>query len=74
MKSAGKQEAAKKKLDAYKKKANDELAKAREKFKKHEKNVQAYVKKNPAQAAAIAAGLGALLGAATMSLINRKKK
>lgn len=54
-----------------KKKALQELSKAKAKFVSYEKRVLAYIKKHPSKAVAIAAGLGAAIGAVALA---RKRK
>lgn len=61
-------------LKKQKERALFELRKAKEKFMKQEKKVRNYVKKNPEKAVAIAAGLGAAIGAAVSVVARRKKK
>lgn len=53
----------------------DVLAKlklAKDRFVKEEKKARAYIKKNPEKAAAIAAGIGAVIGM-TIGALKRKK-
>ena len=61
-------------LAAAKRKANAELARARKKYLATEKKVKAFASKNPEKAAAIAAGLGVVVGASLGALLARGKR
>lgn len=65
---------AKKKAKASFVKAKADLAKAKVKLAKAEKNAERYVSKNPKKAVAIAAGVGAAIGAVTIALLKHSKK
>ena len=58
------------KIDAQKV-AEKEIIKAKKELEKVAKQVEAYVKKNPQQAAVISAGIGAALGAAVAVLLGK---
>jgi ElaB/YqjD/DUF883 family membrane-anchored ribosome-binding protein len=53
--------------------AQAQLEHARTQWTRAEKEVNAYVKKNPRKAALMAAGIGAAIGAAAALTIKRKK-
>ena len=63
----------KKKIYAEVKKLKMQIGKAKKKIIEAEKKVEAYAKKNPMKALAIAAGVGAVLGAAATALMKRRK-
>lgn len=67
---------AKKHIDyrKLKAKAKKQLAAAKKKFKAAEKKVEVYTKTNPKKALAIAAGVGAAIGAATIAVMRRRRK
>ena len=65
---------AKKKAKASFAKAKVEFAKAKVNMAKAEKNAEKYVSKNPKKAVAIAAGVGAAIGAITIALLKHSKK
>ena len=54
--------------------AKKAFAAAKTKFNKAEKEVNKHIKKDPAKAVLIAAGIGAAIGAITMLALTRKKK
>jgi ElaB/YqjD/DUF883 family membrane-anchored ribosome-binding protein len=54
--------------------AEREMAKVKKHVDASVKQVNDYVKKNPKEAAAIAAGIGVALGAAVALLVGKKKK
>ena len=62
----------KKKINMEVKKLKVQLAKAKKSVAAAEKKVKSFAKKNPQKALAIAAGIGAVLGAAAASLRRRK--
>ena len=55
-------------------KAKADLMKAKVALTKTEKNAERYVSKNPKKAVAIAAGVGAAIGALTVAILRHKKK
>lgn len=61
-------------LRKYKEKARAELKKAKDRFKKHEQKAKDAIKNNPEKAVAIAAGIGAAMGAAASYIAKKKKK
>lgn len=61
-------------VDKASKDAQRELKKVQKTLEDAGKKVDAYVTKNPKQAAAISAGIGAAIGAALAMMIGRKKK
>lgn len=62
-------------IEKSRKTAEKELAKMKKSMNASVKKAEDYIKKNPAQAAAIAAGIGTALGAAvTLFLRGGKKK
>ena len=63
----------KKKMHAEVKKLKMQIGKAKKKIIEAEKKVAVYAKKNPMKALAIAAGVGAVLGAAATALMKRRK-
>ena len=65
---------AKDKLKATEKMAHAELKKAKAKFVEHEKKVREFAQKNPEKALAIAAGIGAALGAIVVTAVRKKRK
>lgn len=66
------------KIEASRKQAEKEMAKAKQYVASSIKQIEGYVKKNPEKAAAISAGIGAAFGAAVAFLVggnkNKKKK
>ena len=54
--------------------SHNSLAKAKKKFIAHEKKVKEFAKKNPHKAAAIAAGLGVVVGASLGVLLAKGKR
>ena len=58
----------------YQAKANAELKKAKARFMQHEKRVRATIKKNPEKAVAIAAAVGAALGAVAVGVMLKRRK
>ena len=75
LKKAGKDlmEAAQGKTDDLHKTAQEEYAKIKEHFDTTSKEIETYVKKNPAKAALISAGIGAALAAAATLLLTGGK-
>lgn len=63
----------KKKMNAEVKKLKLQIAKAKKNIVTAEKKVAAYAKKSPEKALAIAAGVGAVLGAVAVALTKRRK-
>ena len=63
----------KKKMQAEVKKLKMQIAKAKKSVMAAEKKVAGYAKKNPEKALAIAAGIGAVLGATATALMKRRK-
>lgn len=61
-------------LEKARKAAEKEVVKVRKQMETAAKKVDEYVKKNPKEAAAIAAGIGVALGAAVAMLLRGKKK
>ena len=63
----------KKKIQVEVKKLKMQIGKAKKSVIAAEKKVAVYAKKNPMKALAIAAGVGAVLGAAATALMKRRK-
>ena len=61
------------KMHAEVKKLKMQIGKAKKKIIDAEKKVGEYAKKNPMKALAIAAGVGAVLGATAAALMKRRK-
>jgi ElaB/YqjD/DUF883 family membrane-anchored ribosome-binding protein len=61
-------------LEKSRQMAEKEMAKVKKHVDASIKKVDEYVKKNPKEAAAIAAGIGAALGATLALLMSKKKK
>ena len=57
-----------------KKEAKKNIAKAKKNLKLAEKKVESYMKDNPVKAAAIAAGIGAIIGAGVAAIIKGKRR
>ena len=64
----------KKKMQAEVRKMKMHIAKAKKNVIAAEKKVAVYAKKNPVKAMAMAAGIGAILGAAATALMKRRKR
>ena len=54
--------------------ARKAFAAAKTKFNKAEKEVNKHIKKDPAKAVLLAAGIGAAIGAITMLVLSKKKQ
>lgn len=67
------QEEAKENVEAMKKKAEQEVKKVKKAIEDAGKKTEDYIKKNPAKATAISAGVGAALGAMVAFLMRGKK-
>jgi len=52
----------------------NEFVKARTQLQKTENDLENYIKKNPKKAAAIAAGIGAVIATGINAVISRRKK
>lgn len=63
-----------KKADVFRKEAKKNLEKAKQDLKKAEQKTKEYMKENPIKAAAIAAGIGLVVGAGVAAVIGKKKK
>ena len=62
------------KAEIFKKEAKKNLKEANEQLKEATKKVNSYMKKNPAKAAAIAAGIGAIIGAGVGAILGGRRK